>query len=213
VQEANGSCRYEEICFTFLQLEMIQYDLSAKRSRNLSVLQKIDARVLEIISEAAHTCIYKFNAATTQWERYGVEGAAFIVRNCQAPFYSFIVMNKMGIDDFILDLSTVQKAKVQDSYIMLRCSTNVRYQYYPVRTVSLASAFFDKLILVEYSNHPNAHRYHEPRKGRTHDLGGLDTGRSCERRTLTRIHEVNVMSALNDRTDELLSQLLLLRLL
>lgn len=105
---------------------MIQIDLKDKRSKNLSALQKIDRRVLEIISETSHTCIYKFNAASTQWERYGVEGAGFVVRNCDAPFYSFIVMNKMGIDDFILDLSKVQKAKIQDSYIMLRSSTDVR---------------------------------------------------------------------------------------
>jgi Dcp1-like decapping family len=105
---------------------MIQIDLSAKRAKNLAALQKIDNRALEIISETSHTCIYKFNAATTQWERYGVEGAGFIVRNCGAPFYSFIVMNKVGIDDFTLDMSKVQKAKIQDSYIMLRCSTDVR---------------------------------------------------------------------------------------
>ena len=102
---------------------MLQVDLAAKRARNLSALQKIDGNVLEIVSEASHTALYKFDAASTKWERYAMEGAVFITRNCLEPFYSLIVLNKMGPDDFILDLSTVQKAKIQDSYVMLRYST------------------------------------------------------------------------------------------
>jgi hypothetical protein len=74
----------------------MQIDLSSKRDRNLSVLQKIDSNVLEIVSDASHTAIYKFDAATTKWERFGVEGSAFITRNCQPPLYSLIVMNKQG---------------------------------------------------------------------------------------------------------------------
>ena len=102
---------------------MLQVDLAAKRARNLSALQKIDGNVLEIVSEASHTALYKFDAASTKWERYAMEGAVFITRNCLEPFYSLIVLNKMGPDDFILDLSTVQKAKIQDSYVMLRYAT------------------------------------------------------------------------------------------
>ena len=102
---------------------MLQVDLVAKRARNLSALQKIDGNVLEIVSEASHTALYKFDAASTKWERYAMEGAVFITRNCLAPFYSLIVLNKIGPDDFILDLSTVQKAKMQDSYVMLRYTT------------------------------------------------------------------------------------------
>ena len=102
---------------------MLQVDLVAKRARNLSALQKIDGNVLEIVSEASHTALYKFDAASTKWERYAMEGAVFITRNCLAPFYSLIVLNKIGPDDFILDLSTVQKAKIQDSYVMLRYTT------------------------------------------------------------------------------------------
>ena len=102
---------------------MLQVDLVAKRARNLSALQKIDENVLEIVSEASHTALYKFDAASTKWERFAVEGAVFITRNCLPPFYSLIVLNKMGPDDFILDMSTVQKAKIQDSYVMLRYST------------------------------------------------------------------------------------------
>lgn len=74
----------------------MQIDLSSKRARNLSVLQKIDRTVLEITSDASHTAIYKFDAATTKWERYGVEGAVFITRNCQLPLFSLIVLNKQG---------------------------------------------------------------------------------------------------------------------
>jgi hypothetical protein len=102
---------------------MIQYDMSAKRTRNLAALQKVDPNVLEIVAEASHTALYRFDAASTKWERHGVEGAVFITRNCLPPFYSIIVLNKMGPDDFVLDVSTVQKAKTQDDYVMLRYTT------------------------------------------------------------------------------------------
>lgn len=75
----------------------MQIDLSTKRARNLSVLQKIDETVVEIISDASHTAIYKFDAATTKWERLGVEGAVFITRNYQSPLFSLMVLNKQGL--------------------------------------------------------------------------------------------------------------------
>ena len=103
--------------------DMIQYDMSAKRTRNLAALQKVDPNVLEIVAEASHTALYRFDAALTKWERHGVEGAVFITRNCLAPFYSIIVLNKVGPDDFLLDVSAVQKAKTQDEYVMLRYTT------------------------------------------------------------------------------------------
>ena len=86
---------------------MMQIDLSAKAARNLSVLKKIDSNVLEIISEASDTAIYKFDASQKKWDRYGVQGAVFITQNIQAPFHSLIVLNKLGkFNEFNLRLES-----------------------------------------------------------------------------------------------------------
>ena len=74
----------------------MQIDLSSKGARNLSVLQKIDSNFIEIVSEASDTAIYRFDPASTKWERFGAQGAVFITQNRQAPFHSLIILNKLG---------------------------------------------------------------------------------------------------------------------
>ena len=40
------------------------------------------------------------------------------------PNFLLIVLNKLGIENMLLDLSQCMKARVQDPYIMLKCSMN-----------------------------------------------------------------------------------------
>lgn len=58
-----------------------------------------------------------------------MEGAAYIVKAPTAPRVSLIVLNRQGMDNFVLDVAFVHKVKVQEPYIMLRCAPAVRLIY------------------------------------------------------------------------------------
>jgi len=101
----------------------LRLNLSEKNTKNMTVLKSLDAEINEVIADATHISIYEFDAITTSWKRFGVEGTAFIVTRTSNPRFKLIVLNKQGLDNFYLDLSTVHKMKIQTPYIMLKCST------------------------------------------------------------------------------------------
>ena len=123
----------------------LELDLTSKRTRNLNVLKTINSNVFEIIEDSSHVALYKYETSVLKWEKLEVEGSAFITRNKESPFYSLIIMNKKGSKfyffskiitdffefyftgptDFILNLTSSLKVKVQDVYIMIRCVSDV----------------------------------------------------------------------------------------
>lgn len=65
---------------------------------NLQNLQKQeDKSIKEILGNASHTTLYRFDNASCQWDRVGVEGTTFIVLANTAPVARLIVLNKLGI--------------------------------------------------------------------------------------------------------------------
>ncbi|KAL0654387.1 hypothetical protein Bca4012_097078 [Brassica carinata] len=70
-------------------------DQNSTRLLNLTVLQRIDPFIEEILITAAHVTLYEFNIEISQWSRKDVEGSLFVVkRNKQQPRFQFIVMNR-----------------------------------------------------------------------------------------------------------------------
>ncbi|KAF2590413.1 hypothetical protein F2Q70_00041979 [Brassica cretica] len=70
-------------------------DQNSTRLLNLTVLQRIDPFIEEILITAAHVTFYEFNIEISQWSRKDVEGSLFVVkRNKQQPRFQFIVMNR-----------------------------------------------------------------------------------------------------------------------
>ncbi|KAF2617372.1 hypothetical protein F2Q68_00042648 [Brassica cretica] len=74
-------------------------DQNSTRLLNLTVLQRIDPFIEEILITAAHVTFYEFNIEISQWSRKDVEGSLFVVkRNKQQPRFQFIVMNRRSTD-------------------------------------------------------------------------------------------------------------------
>ena len=71
-------------------------DESEKKQMNLDTLQKEDPDITDILGNASHTAIYRFNNGSCQWERVGVEGAAFVVAASVRPLFRLVVFNKLG---------------------------------------------------------------------------------------------------------------------
>ncbi|KAH0913478.1 hypothetical protein HID58_036799, partial [Brassica napus] len=55
-------------------------DQSSTRLLNLTVLQRIDPFIEEILITAAHVTFYEFNIEISQWSRKDVEGSLFVVK-------------------------------------------------------------------------------------------------------------------------------------
>lgn len=124
----------------------LEFDLTSKRERSLNVLKCVNSNVFEIIEDSSHVALYKFEQSQSKWEKVDIEGSAFVTRNKESPFYSLIILNKKGEfdfikfsgknliillsvftgpTDFVLDLKSSLKVKVQDVYLMIRCMEEV----------------------------------------------------------------------------------------
>lgn len=74
----------------------LQFDLTARREKNLRVLKSIDENVVEVLADYSHVAVYQFDPSQRTWERLDVEGSLFITRSACDPVYSVIVLNKKG---------------------------------------------------------------------------------------------------------------------
>jgi hypothetical protein len=87
-------------------------------------LSQVNPDIENIVVESTNVAVYQFDTANTKWNRVGVEGGAFVVQASSEPRWSFIILNRAGPDNFVLDISSLIKVKLQPPYLMLRCSTN-----------------------------------------------------------------------------------------
>lgn len=105
-------------------LSRLEIDLSAKRSKSLTLLKRVNEAVFEIVHDATQAAVYNFNLKTNGWEKAGIEGALFLTRNSVAPLYSVFVLNKLAPDNFELHLDNVISVSCQSPFIMLRYATD-----------------------------------------------------------------------------------------
>ncbi len=66
-----------------------------KRQMNLSVLQKIDPHITDILDQASHVVVYDFDQERNKWEKRGIEGTLFICSRNIHPFHGFMILNRM----------------------------------------------------------------------------------------------------------------------
>ncbi|KAI4385426.1 hypothetical protein MLD38_003453 [Melastoma candidum] len=87
---------------------------------NLTVLQRMDPFVEEILITAAHVTFYKFDIDSSQWSRKDVEGSLFVVKRNTQPRFQFIVMNRRNIDNLVENLLEDFEFEVQVPYLLYR---------------------------------------------------------------------------------------------
>lgn len=104
---------------------------------NLSVLQRHNPSVQQILSIAPFAVVYLFSPESQQWEKCGVEGTMFV---CQlAPFrsstssnaydgsedryierYAVTVLNRKGLENFSTHLTSTAEVEITDEYVILQ---------------------------------------------------------------------------------------------
>ncbi|KAJ6816354.1 mRNA-decapping enzyme-like protein isoform X2 [Iris pallida] len=97
---------------------MPNLDQQSTKLLNLTVLQRIDPFVEEILITAAHVTFYEFNIDVNQWSRKDVEGSLFVVKRNTQPRFQFIVMNRRNTDNLVEDLLGDFEYEVQVPYLL-----------------------------------------------------------------------------------------------
>ncbi|XP_042411080.1 mRNA-decapping enzyme-like protein isoform X2 [Zingiber officinale] len=99
---------------------MPNLDQNSTKVLNLTVLQRIDPFVEEILMTAAHVTLYEFDIELNQWSRKDVEGSLFVVKRNTQPRFQFIVMNRRNTDNLVEDLLGDFEYEVQVPYLLYR---------------------------------------------------------------------------------------------
>uniref|UniRef100_A0A7C9A280 5'-(N(7)-methyl 5'-triphosphoguanosine)-[mRNA] diphosphatase n=1 Tax=Opuntia streptacantha TaxID=393608 RepID=A0A7C9A280_OPUST len=90
---------------------MPNLDQKSTKLLNLTVLQRIDPFVEEILITAAHVTLYHFNIDISQWSRKDVEGSLFVVKRNTQPRFQFIVMNRRNTEQRQSSSSSEEKCE------------------------------------------------------------------------------------------------------
>ncbi|XP_044506333.1 mRNA-decapping enzyme-like protein isoform X3 [Mangifera indica] len=99
---------------------MPNLDQQSTKLLNLTVLQRIDPFIEEILITAAHVTFYEFNIDQSQWSRKDVEGSLFVVKRNTQPRFQFVVMNRRNTDNLVENLLGDFEYEVQVPYLLYR---------------------------------------------------------------------------------------------
>lgn len=86
---------------------------------NLRVLKRHLPSTVAIDFLAPYAVVYIFSTATQAWEKSGIEGTLFVLR-LQDERHAVVVLNRRGLDNFILHLKSAEEVDVTDEYIILQ---------------------------------------------------------------------------------------------
>ncbi|KAK2987404.1 hypothetical protein RJ640_020601 [Escallonia rubra] len=95
---------------------MPNLDQQGTKLLNLTVLQRMDPYIEEILITAAHVTFYGFNIELNQWSRKDVEGSLFVVKRNTQPRFQFIVMNQNLVENLLGDF----EFELQVPYLLYR---------------------------------------------------------------------------------------------
>ncbi|KAK4255265.1 hypothetical protein QN277_008283 [Acacia crassicarpa] len=134
---------------------MPNLDQQSTKHLNLTVLQRLDPFVEEILITAAHVTFYEFNIDLSQWSRKDVEGSLFVVKRNTQPRFQFIVMNRRNTENLVENLLGDFEYEVQIPYLLYRNAAqevNGIWFYNPRECEEVANLF--NRILNAYSKVP-----------------------------------------------------------
>ncbi|KAG0257388.1 hypothetical protein BG011_004006 [Mortierella polycephala] len=93
---------------------------AARKAVNLSVLQRHDPHISDIIDSSSYVVVYKFDEDSQAWTKKGVEGTMFVFKRSTLPSYGFFIMNRLGLDNLMADLTADMALQLTTDYIIYR---------------------------------------------------------------------------------------------
>uniref|UniRef100_A0A2P2LYT3 mRNA-decapping enzyme-like protein n=2 Tax=Rhizophora mucronata TaxID=61149 RepID=A0A2P2LYT3_RHIMU len=154
---------------------MPNLDQQSTKVLNLTVLQRIDPFVEEILITAAHVTFYEFNIDLSQWSRKDVEGSLFVVKRNAQPRFQFIVMNRRNTDNLVEDLLGDFEFEIQVPYLLYRNAAQEvnGIWFYNARECEEVANLFSR-ILSAYSKVPQKSKV-PPAKSEFEELEAVPT--------------------------------------
>ncbi|KAL9102994.1 MAG: hypothetical protein Q9163_001914 [Psora crenata] len=78
-----------------------------------------------VLSRTHYSVIYTFSPSTSSWEKTGVEGTLFVVSlhplpGTSSPRYALVILNRRGLNNWILELKNADGVQVTEEYIILQ---------------------------------------------------------------------------------------------
>ncbi|KAL3755606.1 hypothetical protein ACJRO7_002629 [Eucalyptus globulus] len=131
-------------------------DQNSTKVLNLTVLQRVDPSIEEILITSTHVTLYEFNIDSNQWSRKDVEGSLFVVKRNTQPRFQFIVLNRRSADNLVENLLGDFEYEVQVPYLLYRNAAqevNGIWFYNPRECEEVANLF--TRILSAYSKVPS----------------------------------------------------------
>ncbi|XP_047332210.1 mRNA-decapping enzyme-like protein isoform X2 [Impatiens glandulifera] len=134
---------------------MPNLDKNSTKLLNLTVLQRMDPHIEEILMTATHVTFYEFNIDLNQWSRKDVEGSLFVVKRSTQPRFQFVVMNRRNTENLVEDLLGDFEYEVQLPYLLYRNATQEvnGIWFYNQRECEEVASLFNR-ILSAYSKVP-----------------------------------------------------------
>lgn len=154
---------------------MPNLDQNSTKLLNLTVLQRIDPFVEEILITAAHVTFYEFNIDNNQWSRKDVEGSLFVVKRNTQPRFQFIVMNRRNTDNLVENLLEDFEFELQVPYLLYRNAAQEvnGIWFYNARECEEVANLFTR-ILNAYSKVPTKSKV-SPAKSEFEELEAVPT--------------------------------------
>ncbi|VVA90489.1 unnamed protein product [Arabis nemorensis] len=123
-------------------------DQNSTKVLNLTVLQRIDPNIEEILITAAHVTFYEFNIELSQWSRKDVEGSLFVVKRSAQPRFQFIVMNRRNTDNLVETLLGEFEYEVQGPYLLYRNEAQEvnGIWFYNIRECEEVASLFSRIL-------------------------------------------------------------------
>ncbi|KAL0910469.1 hypothetical protein M5K25_021454 [Dendrobium thyrsiflorum] len=137
---------------------MPNLDQQSTKVLNLTVLQRIDPYVEEILMTAAHVTFYEFSIEQNRWSRKDVEGSLFVVKRNTQPRFQFIVMNRRSTDNLVEDLLGDFEYEVQIPYLLYRnASQEVNgIWFYNSHDCEAIASLFSRILNAFSKAHPKS---------------------------------------------------------
>lgn len=153
---------------------MPNLDQNSTKVLNLTVLQRMDPYIEEILITAAHVTFYEFNIDLNQWSRKDVEGSLFVVKRNTQPRFQFIVMNRRNTDNLVENLLGDFEFELQAPYLLYRNAAQEvnGIWFYNQRECEEVANLFNR-ILGAYSKVPSKPK--SPNKSEFEELEAVPT--------------------------------------
>lgn len=91
---------------------------------NLSVLRRVYPEITALEHVTPYVALYTLNEDTSQWEKGGIEGTLFICQlthsSIGAERFCAVILNRRGLNNFYLELTSSEEMEISDPYIILR---------------------------------------------------------------------------------------------